>query len=384
MAILKYNVQQLEAIEAAVQWYKDFRDGLPVNTVFFLSGYAGTGKTSVAREIASRCCALSRVTYIAPTGKAASRLRDKGCAGAKTMHKFMYVMAGEFAGRLEFVEKGALDEAPLLIVCDESSMVGATDGSNLVGRGIPILALGDIGQLEPVGDDAWLVEGDQDYSMDIIERNGGNITRAAFFVRTGGRLPEREYEDVKVYGRRYTISDIERHTDENSVVLCSYNSTRQLVNLKARIALGLNGNMMPQVGEKLVCTFNQHTYNIMNGEQFVLLEIKDMPPEKLQPGEEPEFIKLVKLRSLTNDETKEAKLDITCFLGIDEDERNKAMKKVGGFDFGYALTIHKSQGSEWLNVMIIEEFMKGSPYHKLMYTAITRAIKHLTVFRAAN
>lgn len=384
MSKIEYNEQQKEAIAKAVKWYRDYQDGKDVKPFFFLAGYAGTGKTTVAREIARQCAQASRIAYVAPTGKAASRLRLKGCVGAQTLHKFMYVLAGEIKGELEFVEKGTLEDTPLLIVADEVSMVNDWDGGNLLHREIPVLALGDLGQIPPVTGEPWLEANDCDYNLDIIERNGGNIVRAAFYIRTGGRLPEREYDDVKVYSRRYTLADVARHLDENSVMLCSYNSTRQLLNMKARIELGYSEMRMPQIGEKLLCTFNQHSYGFMNGEQCILLEIKDIPEWHLQPGEESEFYKIIKVKSLTDDEIKEVKLNLACFLGYDEEERKKAMRAAGGFDFGYALTIHKSQGSEWDNVMVVEEFLKGSPYHQLMYTAVTRAVKHLTVFRAAD
>ena len=382
MQKITFNDDQVAAIEMAVEWYRNYRDRVPGTPKFFaLGGDAGTGKTTVARHIAGLCCAPTRVKYIAPTGKAASRLRDKGCVGAGTVHKFLYHYLGnDFDDAPEFQVKEALDEQPLLIVCDEASMIGTRMGNDIVSKGIPVLFLGDLGQVDPVNDDAFLSADDFSYNLEKIERNGGNIVRAAFFVRTGGRLPPREYEDVKVYTRRYTMSDVERHLDKDSVMLCSYNNTRQLLNMKARIALGLEGSKMPVLGEKLVCTFNQHTYSISNGEQFILKDIRDLQ-ESGRSDTDDEFMKMVTLESITNQEVKLAKLHLGCFIGADEDERRSCMRAMGGFDFGYALTIHKSQGSEWINVMVIEESMRSTPYAKLQYTAITRAIKHLTYFR---
>lgn len=382
MKQIEFNDEQEEAIGLAVQWYKDFRDGLPVREFFALGGFAGTGKTTVAKYIANLCCSPARVKYIAPTGKAASRLRDKGCSGAGTIHKFLYNFLGTSSkDDPEFQIKETLDESPLLIVCDEVSMVGNRMGRDIMSKGIPVLFLGDLGQVDPVNDDAFLSPEDFDYNLQKIERNGGNIVRASFYVRTGGRLPAREYDDVKVYDRRYTMNDVEKHVDVDSVMLCSYNSTRQLLNAKARMTLNYQESRMPIIGEKLICTFNQHNYAIANGEQFTLMDLRELHDHEIGDTDD-EFMMMATLKSITNNEVKTAKFYSGCFIGADEEERNGCMKRPGGFDFGYALTIHKSQGSEWMNVMLIEEFMRSTPYHKLFYTGITRAIKHLTVFRA--
>ena len=378
-----FNEGQEAAISKAVTWFKKTQDRRErVKKYFFLAGYAGTGKTSVARAIADLCAPPSRVVYIAPTGKAASRLRAKGCYGAKTLHKFLYNFVGDLAGKPEFVMKGSLEETPLLIVLDEASMVGKRDFNNLLSLNIPILALGDLGQLEPVDDESYFVPENCDFNLEKIERNGGNITRASFYVRTGGRLPCREYDDVKVRDGMVPGVEIKKHTAEDSVILCSYNSTRQHMNFKARAMLGLSGMKLPQPGEKLVCTFNQHTYNIMNGEQVIFHKFSEIPPADLQPGEDPEFIKMIHFTSLTNEVDGVAKCNLGCFLCYDEADKAAQMEMSGGWDFGYALTIHKSQGSEWDNVLIIEEFLKGASYEKLMYTGITRAIKHVTLYRA--
>lgn len=383
MVAFPFNEGQLSSIEKAVSWYKKAsRRERGVKKYFFLAGYAGTGKTSVAKEIADRCAAPSRVVFIAPTGKAASRLRAKGCSGAKTIHKFLYTFVGELRNKPEFVMKGMLDEMPDLIVLDEASMTGKSVFNDLLSLNIPILCLGDLGQLEPVDDDSYFVEDNCDANLEKIERNGGNITRAAFYVRTGGRLPCRTYDDVVVREGYVSGLELKEYSAEDSVILCSKNSTRQYYNYKVRGMLGLAGNKLPQVGEKLVCMFNQHSYNIMNGEQVIITGYSEIPEKDLQPGEEADYVKMVNYRSLTNQEPGRAKINLACFLGIDEETRTQSMKSAGGWDYGYALTVHKSQGSEWEKVLLIEEFLRGVDYARLMYTGITRAISRLIVIRA--
>lgn len=386
-----FNGQQRCAIDKAVRWYRRLQDATSVGRkysvkqFFFLSGFAGTGKTTVAREISTLCADPTRVVYIAPTGKAASRLRQKGCINAMTMHQFLYNMVGEYEDESPmFVAKGALKEDPLIIVLDECLMVGVRDMMNLLAHGIPVLSLGDLGQLPPVRGELFFNDENVDFELTDIERNDGNIVRASMFVRNGGRLPPRIYDDVKVYDGRPPSKITNQHLDEDSVILCSYNSTRRKYNHLARAALGYT-LPMPQIGEKLVCMFNQHNYGFMNGEQCILLKLDqvehaDMTPEEFDTCELGDIF-LATVRSLTDLTEKKVRINMKSF-SYDEETRDHFQKKVGGFDFGYALTVHKSQGSEWKRVMVIEEWLRSVPYAKSMYTAITRAIEHLTIFRA--
>lgn len=381
MSDLILNPQQDAAVKDAVQWYKGFRDGRHRLKVYFLSGYAGTGKTTVAKLVATRC-AGDRVVFIAPTGKAASRLRLKGAPNATTLHSFLYRVVGEtIDDEPIFVSKGTLDVRPLLIVLDEACMVSEWDVNNLLALNIPILALGDIGQVEPVKGKAYFKEGRENSLLEQIMRQGeeSNIIRASFFVRKGGRLPVREYDDVKVRIGRPTQRDILNHTGEDSVMLCAYNSTRNYLNTRARVALGYSGRV-PAIGEKVICTFNQHTCGFFNGEQGIVLGYEELNIEEATKQEN-EGLSWIVLRSLTDGREFKAFFNINCFEADEYEIRQMHQKAKGGFDFGYALTIHKSQGSEWDNVLLMEETLPASPYHKLMYTGITRAAKNLMFFR---
>lgn len=382
MTKIIFNEGQLEGIEKAVKWFKAKSSGRHTKWFFFLAGYAGTGKTTVASEIVSRLVRPYEVVYIAPTGKAASRMREKGCTGAMTIHQFMYKLVDIQSSddQPQFIAKGNIEGRPRLIVLDEGSMVGTNIAMDLRDLGIPVLVLGDIGQVEPVNDEPFFVEGQEDHKLDKVERNSGNILRAAFFIRTGGRLPVRNYEDVKVHERRITSEDVRDHIDNDSIILCSYNSTRSKYNAMARAYKGIS-DKLPQIGEKVICTFNQRKCGVMNGELFEYMGYKEIPVEVMSPDEDPEFMKWAQLKSLADGSEVNAKFALAAFLGADEDERNIARRSIGGFDFGYAITIHKSQGSEWDNVMVIEETLKSCSYAKLQYTAVTRAKKHLTYFR---
>lgn len=373
------NDQQLRAISMAVDWYRGWTTRKHRRQMFFLAGFAGTGKTTVAKIIAELCATMDWTRFIAPTGKAASRLRQKGCPSATTMHNFIYNVRGEDEdGEIIFVAKGALDDKPRLVVLDEASMVGEYDAEKILDHGIPLLALGDTGQIPPVKAAEYFSEARANVILDQIERNAGNIVKGSMFVRQGKRLPCREYDDVSVRDGQPTDPDLMRFVDEDGVILCSYNTTRNSINSRIRRLLG-HITPVPVIGEKIVCTANQHGYGIMNGEQAIILGFHAVPEGDEDSDEDPDML-IVEVKSLTDGKVRMAKFNPDCFHS-DYEVRMDAMKGAGGFDYGYCLTIHKSQGSEWLRVMIMEEVLRGVSYARLMYTAITRAITFLSIFR---
>jgi len=372
------NGQQVNAINKAVAWYEGYRARKHRRKLFYIAGYAGTGKTTVARIIAELCATMERTMFIAPTGKAAARLRHKGCPGAKTFHQFIYNVRGENDdGEPIFVAKGALDDKPLLVVLDEAYMVGEYDAEKLLEHGIPVLALGDPKQVPPVKGRAYFSLDIAEVELTEIERNSGNIVKGSMYLRDRKRLPVREYEDVVIRDGSIPDDMVLSFTNEESVILCSYNTTRQQYNERCRRLLGFSGDI-PAPGEKVVCTSNQHGYGIMNGEQGIVLRYEEIA-EGAEDEDEPDMMLLI-YRSLTDGKERYAKFNPVCFLG-DEDAKKEAYKKAGGFDFGYALTVHKSQGSEWLRVLVIEELLRGVDYFQMMYTAVTRAIKFLAIYR---
>jgi exodeoxyribonuclease-5 len=381
-----FNDQQSIAMSRAEDWYKNWHARRHNKQVFFLAGFAGTGKTTCAFEIAHRCCgSILPVEFIAPTGKAASRLRQKGCHHARTMHQFIYRLRGEDdEGNPIFGARDAIDGRPPLIILDEASMVGQSDYNNLIKHGVPMLALGDIGQLPPVKAVAMFTEGHQDVLLDKIERNGGKIIEASMYVRQGHKLPMREYDDVRVRRGDAPLEELVAHAGENAQVLCAFNNTRDQINRAVRKELGFT-DPLPMPGEKILCRFNQHGMGIMNGEQGIVLRYEQIDTrhetsDTMYEDEEDDGSRIW-IRSLTDGLDYRVKFKKESF-DRNFDVRKEAQKKPGGFDFGYAMTVHSAQGSEWPNVLVIEQDLRGVPYNKLMYTAVTRAQKQLTVYRS--
>src|SRR6188508_3047527 len=81
-----FSPEQDAALKAVADWLK-IKPGSRA-PVFRLFGYAGTGKTTLARHIAEGVD--GKVLFAAFTGKAAQVMRNKGCAGASTIHSLIY------------------------------------------------------------------------------------------------------------------------------------------------------------------------------------------------------------------------------------------------------------------------------------------------------
>ena len=97
---MQWSGQQDSALKAVSRWHKNSKGP----QIFRLFGYAGTGKTTIAKEIAA--AVGGGVSFGAFTGKASLVLRKKGCYGASTIHSMIYKpVQDEDTGVVEFVLK---------------------------------------------------------------------------------------------------------------------------------------------------------------------------------------------------------------------------------------------------------------------------------------
>src|SRR4029078_10560812 len=136
-------------LKAVETWLKagPGRSGTP--QVFRLFGYAGTGKTTLARHLAE--CVRAKVLFAAFTGKAALVMRSKGCERASTIHSLIYKPreSGEEIPSFDLWDDAPASKAALIVI-DECSMVDAELGRDLMPFGVPVLVLGDPAQLPPI------------------------------------------------------------------------------------------------------------------------------------------------------------------------------------------------------------------------------------------
>ncbi len=399
-----FSPGQTGALAAIGAWYDS-----PHAQTFYLAGPAGTGKTTIAREV-PRHLGLSdgQVLYAAYTGKAAQVLRSKGCEPASTLHSLIYTRQSTAAeAKLRIVErqlrtlKLAIDASPFevaaleaqrqqllaeinngswilnpdsdlagaqLLICDEVSMVDDRLAADLLSFGVPILVLGDPEQLPPVGGDGYFTARTPDLMLTEIHRQAldSPILALATRVRQGGRLGHFDF----------TYTDVTSLL-EHDQVLCGKRATRWSLIYAMRDRLGLP-HALPVEGDRVMCLRNNRELGIFNGQLF---DVLDCSPSQRRPG----FYVL----GLRTDDgvVLEVVAPVDGFIS-DEAERDACRARflpdgVALMTFAQAITVHKSQGSEWRKVALIDE---SSVFHRepetprrWLYTGITRASDELSI-----
>lgn len=378
-----WSPQQEQALSAVAKWLKSRPGTRGVPQIFRLFGFAGTGKTTLAKELAKS--ASGTVLFATFSGKAALVLRSKGCHGASTIHSLIYKPAqdpitGEFSFSIN--QDSALTSASLLVV-DEVSMVGESLAKDLLSFGKPILVLGDPAQLPPVKDTGFFINARPDAMLTEVHRQAKDnpIIWLSMRVREGKRLEPGRYGSTDLIDRkkcdRLAIWGQVSRADQ---LICGLNRTRSHSNQKIRRESGLAregdpNEWMPVKGDRLICLRNQREMELLNGMMFDTLESELHTHFKL-PG--------VKLRVSSLDQPDRSPLDVCTprqfFEGREGDLDWKQILNHQQFTFGWAITCHKSQGSQWPHVGIINESdaFRGDA-DKWLYTAITRAAERVTM-----
>ena len=368
-----WSPQQQAALKRAAEWAKRPAE----QQVFRLFGYAGTGKTTLARELAEGV--RGEVLYACFTGKAAMVLRNKGCPLASTIHSLIYKpVEDEDTGITRFIlnHDSPLSAAEMLVV-DEVSMVDGDLARDLLSFGRPVLVLGDPAQLPPVRGEGFFIDADPDVLLTEIHRQAEDnpIIRLSMDVRNGRRLEPGEYGSSRVVRR----ADVGRDEMRGLVlgadqVLCGLNNTRQAYNARVRSIRGLAGENSahhPVVGEKLVCLKNNREKGLLNGSQWETTAVDACGS-------------MIDITAKSLDDPAAAHVETSVpaafFNGTEKQMDWRELRHVDQFTYGYAMTVHKSQGSQWDNVVLFDEsraFRDDARRH--LYTGITRAAKQITV-----
>lgn len=364
MTALQWNNQQSAALEAVQSWLRNTKR----QQVFRLFGYAGTGKTTLAKHLAET--ANGRVLFCAYTGKAAHVLGQKGCDGASTIHSLIYRLKGEDEDGPTFVlnEDSPVKGASLVVV-DECSMVGPDLAHDLLSFGASILVLGDPAQLPPVKGAGYFTDAEPDVMLTEITRQARKspIIEMATRVRCGEPIQYGAYGESAVLTRNQINAQAILAADQ---ILVGRNKTRRSFNGRIRELRGLNSNE-PEAGDKLVCLRNNRETGLLNGSiWWVKSLLSPEPPYELA----------------IESDTDGASLAVEChphgFEGRENDLKPYERMRADLFDFGYALTVHKSQGSQWDSVVLFDESASfGDNARRWLYTGITRAARTIQVVR---
>ena len=401
---------------------------VPILTV---GGLAGTGKTTVVSHLATVLQdAGFAVAYVAFTGRAFSVLAKKmaeagvetatglarqegdhgdryfvdeedssGVAFTGTIHRLLYkpVVDEETEELRGFVPRTKLDRRYDLVVVDEASMVSDEILRDLSSKGVPLLAVGDHGQLPPVMAPGELMKHPA-LRLEKIHRQaeGNPIIALASAIRNGERLP-RESRGTAIEVRskseaaRVLAEVYGAHAPIDVGVVCWTNRTRVALNSTARGVLGRKGT--PLVGEVVLCLKNIHSEGIFNGMRGVLMTDGRLGPSAQEPWRDPwileaevEFPDVGGAVSLEMCAAQFARPD--TFKSVEElQEAHVNVKRFGAaghlITFGYAMTVHKAQGSGFSTVVLYADRPEdgSEDTRKFYYTAVTRAAEKLIILR---
>lgn len=373
---MQLSPEQDRALKAVATWLRDRH-----SPVFRLFGYAGTGKTTLARYFAEAVDGF--VQFAAFTGKAAQVLRSKGASNARTIHSLIYCPRGEeeisneVTGKVSIAPTFALNrKSPIarakLIIVDECSMVDEQLARDLMSFRVPILVLGDPGQLPPISGGGFFSESAPDFLLSEIHRQAYDnpIIRLAIDVRKGRDIVYGDYGAVRIMRRQEIDQQLILDADQ---ILVGVNRTRRLYNKRVRELKGYTADY-PQAGDKLVCLRNDPSKSLLNGSLWKVLTSQR---ETAKPS-----VNLI----VQSEENEPVVAKIKLLKAVFGDSDNKTSwqlkKRYDSFDYGYALTIHKAQGSQWDNVVLLDEsFAFRDVCERWLYTGITRAVERLTIVR---
>lgn len=178
------TTKQEEGLKIAVARYKNNEPWTCI------AGYAGTGKSTLVKFIVSALGLYpAEVCYIAFTGKAAKVLREKGCENAMTAHRLLYQSYPRNDGTFYHKPRRPLDYPYKLIVVDEISMLPKEIWDLLISHRVHVIALGDPGQLPPIGESNGVLDHPHIFLDEIMRQaQESEIIRLTMDIREGKPL----------------------------------------------------------------------------------------------------------------------------------------------------------------------------------------------------
>jgi exodeoxyribonuclease-5 len=353
-----------------------------------LGGYAGTGKTTLIawfRQQLHKQNTELKVAFCSYTGKAArvlrTRLNEEHAIhrhdSISTIHALIYTPIENDRKEIVGWERKQ-DMAYNLIIVDEASMIDTDIWNDLLRYQIPILAVGDHGQLPPIKGNFNLMQTPQ-LRLEKIHRQaeGNPIIALSILAREEGEIPVgkfapgvrklRQVEDPEF------VDDLRRYSEER-LILCGYNTTRVKLNKYIRNLREFESEF-PRTGDRVICLRNNHTEQIYNGMLGTIRSIGVADADWYDAE-----IDLDNEESIYRGKILASQFNSTEAINF-TDQRYRSIKG-DLFDFGYAITVHKAQGSQAPRVILFEERFKQMDeemWRRWLYTAVTRAESELFI-----
>jgi exodeoxyribonuclease V alpha subunit len=390
----KWSQEQQMAIELCLELDE------PIASV---TGGAGTGKTAVLGEVYNQLVSVhgyhpSEIALAAPTGRAAKRIQELTGIEATTIHRlleFPQPWDDDVDENTIFNEPRRTKFNPLdkrFVIVDEASMLGPTLYRQLVDA-LPKRAcvrfFGDNNQLAPVEQGIApfidILHRRPAVELTFNFRSGDEIVSNALRILRGS-IPQRNSRFEIVYATDPVRMLNELMTDQHhfagwqNQILCPANKGRvgcKMLNPSMQMKFNRKGPFLQlkrfdekeaplavRAGDKFIWIKNDYRLGIMNGETGTIgwidteagsLQIQTPDQEVIIPPTIREFNPFTRTW-ITKDPRKEVEL-------------------------GYVITVHKAQGSEFQNVVIVMAGSNGAMLvnRRLFYTAITRAKDRVTI-----
>ena len=351
--------------------------------VFVLAGFAGTGKTTLLKHTVTQTLNLipdESAAFVTPTGKAATVLIRSGIP-ATTLHRLIYQSIPEEQEieingkkvkieKLTFKRRENIDKSIKLIVLDEASMVSDSVLWDLMEFGVKLLLCGDNAQLPPVeGFNTYLKSPDYTLRSIVRQQLDNPIIKISELAREDKYIPYGRYGDcVSVINKRlFTGERRKNYLLKADQIICGLNKTRYALNDELRTLRGLGE--LPESGDKLICTLNnweqyidgEYRFNLVNG----IIGTAYDPFYDSSSGIgfmqfKPDFLDELCPEALPFDtgiftDGRYRYKHGDYFEKFNEDGEAVGAFTLNRFEYGYCISCHKAQGSEFDNAVIFDE-----------------------------
>lgn len=360
-----------------------FRRGMSYTVI---AGYAGTGKTTLVQFIIKELKIKDDdVVFISFTGKAALVLKNKGCQNAMTAHKLLYYSEEQMDGTFIHTPRKKLEKRYRLVVCDEASMLPQEMIDLLLSHGVHVLFLGDNEQLPPIDGDQTILSSPHVFLDEITRQALDNpIIKLSMDIRDGKSFVYGGDKHCKIIPRNKVSNALLLGADQ---IIVGKNATRHDMNEYIRqLKWGDQYSKEPLEGEKCICLKNHWNTAGSNGDPLINGQIGTLMNIRIvecQPYE-----KVIYADFLSDDGGlyKDLMIDYKMIvegqptINFDNWRKFASWPKPHQFAYAYAITCHKSQGSEFDKVLVYDEaFGDAEQKRRWRYTAVTRSAKKLVV-----
>jgi len=352
----------------------------------------GTGKSTLINFIISALdIEPEKVGYVAYTGKAAQVLRSKGCPTAMTAHRLLYKSIQQKDGTFIHIPISSLPGLKLVVV-DEISMLPDKMWQLLLSHHVHVIACGDPFQLPPIGDDNHVLDNPHIFLDEIMRQaKESEIIRLSMDIRDRKVIKPYRGTEINVVPHNQFCDGMLLWADQ---VLCGKNNTRfELNDYYRQMRWGDTMDLSsPLVGDKILCRKNNWDKITQAGEALVNGTIGELTKITMAPNPwlgqkclidfKPESADdydlidqqwhdlLIDWKLITTHEPTLNKENFAMF------PRKLRPEK---FEYGYVITCHSAQGSEYEKVLVLEEMLKATDHARWLYTACTRASDKLTL-----